>query len=150
MIKEVVENVSKYYHIYDADEPVTTTDNTYTLENYQNKDVASVKATLEKNGLTVVTIGNGDRIINQYPNKNITLNKGSKVFLVTNGTKYTIPDMTLWSKKDVTTYLNYTNIDYQTTGDGYLTSQSIPAGTEYIVGQMTLALTFAPKYNTNE
>ena len=58
--------------------------------------------------------------------------------------------MTLWSKKDVTTYLNYTNIDYQTTGDGYLTSQSIPAGTEYIVGQMTLALTFAPKYNTNE
>ena len=150
VIKEVVENVSKYYHIYDADEPVTTTDNTYTLENYQNKDVASVKATLEKNGLTVVTIGNGDRIINQYPNKNITLNKGSKVFLVTNGTKYTIPDMTLWSKKDVTTYLNYTNIDYQTTGDGYLTSQSIPAGTEYIVGQMTLALTFAPKYNTNE
>ena len=150
VIKEVVENVSKYYHIYDADEPVTTTDNTYTLENYQNKDVASVKATLEKNGLTVVTIGNGDRIINQYPNKNITLNKGSKVFLVTNGTKYTIPDMTLWSKKDVTTYLNYTNIDYQTTGDGYLTSQSIPAGTEYIAGQMTLALTFAPKYNTNE
>ena len=58
--------------------------------------------------------------------------------------------MTLWSKKDVTTYLNYTNIDYQTTGDGYLTSQSIPAGTEYIAGQMTLALTFAPKYNINE
>lgn len=150
VIKEVVENISKYYQIYDADEPVTTTDNTYTLENYQNKDVASVKATLEKNGLIVVTIGNGDRIINQYPNKNIILNKGSKVFLVTNGTKYTIPDMTLWSKKDVTTYLNYTNIDYQIMGDGYVTSQSIPPGTEYIPGQMTLALTFAPKYNTHE
>ena len=150
VIKEVVENISKYYQIYDADELVTTTDNTYTLENYQNKDVASVKATLEKNGLIVVTIGNGDRIINQYPNKNIILNKGSKVFLVTNGTKYTIPDMTLWSKKDVTTYLNYTNIDYQIMGDGYVTSQSIPPGTEYIPGQMTLALTFAPKYNTHE
>ncbi len=150
VIKEVVENVSKYYHIYDADDQPTSVKQTYSLGNYQNKDVEKVKLELEKNGLTVVTIGDGSRISDQYPAKNITLNKGSKVFLVTNGTKYYLPDFTNWSKKDVTTYLSYTNIDYQIEGDGYVTSQSIPPMTEYIDGQMVLTLTLAPKYNIEE
>lgn len=125
VVKSVVENTSKYYNIYDADSQNGVENITYTLDSYINKEVSTVKKTLEKKGLEVVIIGNGDIITNQYPNKEIVVTKESKVFLVTNDTKITIPNFKGWSKKDVITYLNLANIPYKSEGIGYLVSQSI-------------------------
>lgn len=124
VIKNVVENVSKYYNIYDENH-ASIEKTSYTLNNYMNKSLDEVKTELEKNKIKVEVIGDGDTIISQYPSKNITVTKGSKVFLKTNSDNIKIPNFKGWSKKDVLTYLNQANISYITEGIGYLVSQSI-------------------------
>ena len=124
VVKSVVTNTSKYYNIYDEQDQ-NTTGITYTLDSYINKNVETVKQLLESKGLEVVTIGNGDVVANQYPNSQIVVTKGCKVFLVTNGSDIMIPNFKGWSKKDVQTYLNLAGIKYSSEGIGYLVSQSI-------------------------
>lgn len=143
VIKSVVENTSKYYNIYDEIEQ-STSEVTYTLDTYMNKNVEEIKKELENNGIIVEVIGNGNTIINQYPKKGIIVTKGSKVFLTTNGSEITIPDFKGWSKKDVTTYLTLANITYQIEGIGYLVSQNL-TNTIYQEG-MLLELKFEEKY----
>lgn len=144
VVKSVVENTSKYYNIYD-EQAQNTTEITYTLDSYINKNVETVKQLLESKGLEVVTIGNGDVVANQYPNSQIVVTKGCKVFLVTNGSEITIPNFKGWSKKDVETYLNLSNIPYKCEGLGYLVSQSI-VNTIYNDNTVIIELKFEDKY----
>lgn len=143
VIKSVVENTSKYYNIYDKNDQ-SATKITYTLDNYMNKNIDEVKKKLEESSISVEIIGDGTRIINQYPQEKIVVAKETKIFLITNGTKITIPDFKGWSKKDVTTYLNKANITYTTEGIGYLVSQNIV--NKIYEDDMVLELKFAEKY----
>ena len=147
IIKSVVTNVSKYYNIYDAVE-ASIESTSYTLDNYYNKKVDTVKEKLEKHGIEVILIGDGDTIINQYPNKGITTSKSNKVFLLTNYKNITIPNFKDWSKKDVNTYLKLANIPYTESGMGYLTNQSLK-NVVYEEG-MVLELEFTEKYKEIE
>ena len=147
IIKSVVTNVSKYYNIYDEVEASIENTN-YTLDGYYNKKVDSVKENLEKHGIEVIVIGDGDTIINQYPTKGITTSKSNKVFLLTNYKTISIPDFYNWSKKDVNTYLKLAKIPYTETGMGYLTNQSLK-NVNYEEG-MTIELTFEEKYKEEE
>lgn len=144
VVKEVIENVSKYYNIYD-DTVVNDDEIKYDLTTYINKDVENVSRELQNNGINVITIGGGNRIVDQYPNANITINSGSRVFLKTNGTSIKLSNMIGWSKKEVLTYLNLIGINYQVEGTGYLVSQSLEEGTE-INNESTIELKFEPKY----
>jgi len=147
IIKSVVTNVSKYYNIYDEVEASIENTN-HTLDGYYNKKVDSVKESLEKHGIEVIVIGDGDTIINQYPTKGITTSKSNKVFLLTNYKTISIPDFYNWSKKDVNTYLKLAKIPYTETGMGYLTNQSLK-NVNYEEG-MTIELTFEEKYKEEE
>ena len=74
------------------------------------------------------------------------------MFLVTNGTNYTTPNFTGWSKKEVNTYFKVTGITHTEEGNGYVISQSVPEGT-LITNEMGIHIVFKPKYeeaNTNE
>ena len=144
VIKDVVENISKYYKIYDKDSMIVDSKN-YKLDSYYNKDIDTVKTTLNNNGLDVIVIGDGNTIVNQYPTKGITTTKGNKVFLVTNSTNYMIPNFYKWSRTDVLTYLRLTKIPFKINGIGYLTSQNI-VGVPYSEG-MELELTFEEKFS---
>ena len=143
VVKSVVENVSKYYNIYD-EKQASIESITYTLNNYQNKSLDKVKKELEDNGIKVNVIGDGNIITDQYPNKDIVVTKGSKVFLKTNNDNIKIPDFKGWSRKDVTTYLNLANIKYKIEGIGYVVSQNI-SEKEYENG-MIIELTLEEKY----
>ena len=143
VIRSVVENTSKYYQIYDEkSESIQKT--TYTLDKYYNKNVEDVKKSLEEHGVEVVVIGDGDKIIDQYPIKDTVITKGNKVFLLTNYKTVNIPNFNLWSKKDTTTYLKLAGIPYTCKGMGYLTNQSI-VDTQYTEG-MVVELEFTEKY----
>lgn len=143
VVKSVVENVGKYYNIYGT-ETIEKTDASYKVGNYINQDLEDVREELESNNIEVVVIGNGERIINQYPSKDITVVDDSKVFLVTNGNEITIPSFKGWSKKDVITYLTKAGIKYQITGNGYLKSQSV-VNVVY-KDDMIIELVFEEKY----
>lgn len=102
------------------------TSNSIVLEDYRGMDTATIKKQLEKT-LDVVVVGSGDKIINQYPLANTTLLDNDKVFLVTNSLEIKVPDFKKWSRKDVTTFCNLANIEYEFEGYGYVVEQSIKA-----------------------
>ena len=147
VINNVVENVSKYYNIYDRiTESIPKT--TYELDKYYNKNVNTVKEVLERDGIEVIVIGDGQTIIDQYPEKGIITSKSNKVFLLTNYNNVTIPNFYNWSKKDVYTYLKFANIPYKATGMGYLVNQNIKDVP--FTGDMVLELEFAEKFKEPE
>lgn len=146
VIKSVVENVSKYYNIYDGSSD-TEEEVLYTLDTYINKDIEKVNSELTSKGISVITIGTGNTIIDQYPKSDTIITVSTKVFLLTNSTDIVIPNFKGWSKKDVITYLDLAGISYTVTGNGYLTSQSI-VDTTYQDG-MVIDLVFEGKYNVD-
>lgn len=143
VVKNVIENVSKYYNIYDEKEQ-NIKKITYTIDSYMNQKVENVVKLLENNGISAEVIGNGDTIINQYPAKGMVVTKGNKVFLTTNSNEIVIPSFKGWSKKDVVTYLSQADIPYQTVGIGYSISQNL-VNVTYQEG-MVLELQFEEKY----
>lgn len=123
IVRGLVKDVSNYKGIYNPD--VNTDVNSYKIENYKNKELNSVLLDLDSKFNDVVVIGNGDKIINQYPAKDTTLSITEKVFLLTNGNEKTIPNLTNWSLKEVKTFANLVNIDLTTEGMGFVYEQSI-------------------------
>ena len=128
-IRELVENISKYKKIF-SDSNNNENDISYKLSSYTNKDVSSVKEELEENGLNVVIIGAGNRVVNQYPSKNTTVISSDKVYLLTNSNNYTMPNISGWSRYDVIKLCEFIGMDYSFDGYGYVASQSIKAGTK--------------------
>ncbi len=122
--KEIVTNISKYYNIYEENTKEIESSQVK-LDNYLNKDVSSVKKELNSKGLNVIVLGNGKKIIKQYPSKDTSLIKDDKVFLLTNGDKITMPDLTGYSKSEVKTLTSLIGLKLTIKGNGYAVNQSI-------------------------
>ena len=137
-IKEIITNISKYYNIYEDQNE--NNDSTYKLENYLNHNVEFVKNLKEINP---IILGSGNVIINQYPiNKVVT--KYDKVFILTNSNDYTLPDLTGYSKSDLEILFSLLKVNYTIKGNGYVISQSIPAGTK-ITNDINIEVTLESK-----
>ncbi|MBQ9072230.1 MAG: penicillin-binding protein [Bacilli bacterium] len=129
VVPELIKNISKYKGMF-SDTVSSTDDISYDLKTYISKDIASVKEELKSNGISSVVIGDGSKIIKQYPSKGTNVIEGDKVFLVTNGSNFTMPDISNWSRYDVIKLCEYLDIEYAFDGYGYVASQSIKAGTQ--------------------
>ena len=124
VVKEIITNVSKYYNIY-GDEKEKENVTEITINNYLNKKVNDVKNSLENKGLKVITIGNGDRIIKQYPSVDTKLIKEDKIYLVTNGEKKNMPNIIGYSKSEILALCNLLDLEVVINGNGYAIGQSI-------------------------
>ena len=79
--------------------------------------------------LTVSTdSGTNFTVTNQYPIKKNKVVVGSKVFLLTNGTTFKMPDVAGWSSNEIITFCKAIDLKYTINGYGKVTSVSIPAG----------------------
>ncbi len=125
--KEIVTNISKYYNIYGENIEKIESSQIKVL-NYLNKDVSDVKKELEAKGLKVIVLGNGKKVIKQYPLTNSNLIKDDKIFLLTNGDKITMPDLMGYSKIDVKALAGILNLGLKANGNGYVINQSIKKG----------------------
>ena len=119
-VRTVVRKISKYFNISS-----TSTLPSYTLPSYVSKSVDGVKKALTELKLNPVIIGDGEYVISQSPNKGNVILEGEKVFLLTNGTNYVMPNMTGWSRSEVLSYFNLVGIKVNINGDGYVSSQSV-------------------------
>jgi len=128
-VPELIQNISKYKKMF-SDKDVVNDDISYKLSSYKNKDLLSIKEELEQKSLEVIVIGDGNKIINQYPSKGATVISGDKVFLLTNSNNYTMPNIYNWSRYDVVKLCELLNIEYSFDGYGYVASQSIKEGTK--------------------
>lgn len=92
------------------------------MPNVINNVVESAKNKLNNLGLTPIIIGNGNKIVKQFPNKNTKVSSYDKVFLVTNDNNVTIPDITGYSSRDAETVCNLLKLKCSFTGSGYVKS----------------------------
>lgn len=100
------------------------------LNNYISNTVTTTVEELKTKKLKVYTLGTGKYVINQYPLKNTEVLEGSKVFLVSNKNDFVMEDLKGWSLNEVMTYTSLLGIKLNTTGYGYVTSQSIAANSK--------------------
>ncbi len=147
-VKEVIVNISKYYG---NSESQTPTENivTYQMPSFVNKKTDDAVQTLNSKTIPTIVIGDGTKIIQQYPNQNTQVTSKDKVFLITNGKNLKMINLTGWSTKEAETYLDLVGVKYKLEGNGYVTSQSIPEGT-VLTNDLEVVLTLAPKYDLEE
>lgn len=143
-VKEVVVNVGKYL----GTEKTTVTDNIieYKLPSFINKNIDKVKTTLTNNSMNYKIYGNGNKIIKQYPEKNVKVTNKDTVYLITNETKYTVPNVVGLSSKEAKTILEMLGLKVKLEGSGYVNSQNILENTEITPG-MEITLALSPKFN---
>ena len=142
-VKNLVRNVGTYLNIYGKTEDNDT--ETFKVSNYINKNTESVVETLKSTNIKYVIIGDGKKIIKQYPSENTELNIKNKVFLLTNASEYQMIDIKGYSRNEVSTYASLVGINVSYDGYGYVKSYSISKGTKLKKGD-TLQVTLEPKY----
>lgn len=102
---------------------------TYTMDSFTNQSVNFVKSKLEANELVVQVIGNGTTVVDQFPSSKKSVNKHDRIFLKTDSTEITMPNMQGWSRKDASTFASLSGIILTFEGQsGVVSNQSIPAG----------------------
>ena len=129
MVKSIIKNTSKYLEIYDETKASTTKLEEYTVASYINKKVDSVSSVLQGNQIEPIILGTGDKVVAQYPEAGTKINKIDKVFLLTNSSEITMPNLVGFSNKDFNSFISIVKIPYIKNGIGYVVSQSIPPGT---------------------
>ena len=141
-VTDVIESIAKYEKL-DGKEN-NNKEKEFTIPSYMSKDTSKVKIELETKKLNPIIIGDGNKIINQYPAVGTKLIEGDKVLLLTNS-NHNMPNIIGWSKSDVSSLCNLFNISCKTEGNGYATSQSITVGTT-ITPDMNLEVNYEQKY----
>ena len=129
MVRSIIKNTSKYLEIYDETKATTTKLEEIEVDSYLNKYVESVNSILQSNQINTVILGNGEKVVAQYPIQGNSINKIDKVFLLTNGNEIRMPDLTGYSTRDLMSFISLVKIPYTAEGIGYVVSQNIPPGT---------------------
>ncbi len=143
-VKSVVANISKYYGD-DGSESAVEDLPEYEMPSYINQLKDSAVTDLSSKGISTVVIGDGEKVIDQYPSKSMTVTSKDKVFLLTSGTNVTVPNLSGWSKKEVETFASLLHMTITIEGNGYVTSQSLVEGSP-LNGETQLTVTLAPKF----
>ena len=119
-VKDVILSMSKYKEL---DISVPEVKKEFILTSYTGKNTEDVTKKLEENGINLVKIGEGNKIINQYPKENTMVTKKDKVILFTNNNNK-MPSLNGLSRTEVKVVLDYLNIKYKLKGYGYAYEQS--------------------------
>ena len=83
---------------------------------------------MEHNKIKVITLGTGNKVINQYPNKGIKVYENGLVVLLTNNYNKTMIDFNGMSYKEVKEILKLMDVEYELSGYGYAYQQNIDNG----------------------
>ncbi len=99
-----------------------------------NHTVEYAKNQLDGSNTQLIVLGGGNNVIDQYPKTSDTLTSGDRVFLLTDSNSFEMPDLTGWTRKDVAALWSITGFGFELSGEGVVTSQSVPAGTTVTKG----------------
>ena len=144
-VKEIVNNLSKYYGNDDSSNKVEIND--YKVKNYINKKIDKVKLELESNKINYVVLGQGDKIVKQTPSSGDVITTNDTVYLITNDSNITVPSVVGLSSKVAKSILNNLGIKVKLDGVGYVSTQSVAESTQISDG-MEIILTLNPRFST--
>lgn len=145
-VKEIVNNLSKYYGISQTEEKKVEITK-YKVESYINKTLEKVKTNLTSKNITYQILGDGDKIIKQYPKSGDTITSKDTIYLITNSKTQKIPNVIGLSSKVAKNLLEELGLKVNLDGVGYVVEQSIVEGEEIKDG-MEIKLTLNPKFST--
>lgn len=115
MLKSILTDIETYYNITRIN---TNSKNVYKMDNFINKTIDSARATLDLNAVSYEVIGNGNKIVNQYPLNGVIVN--GKVFLITNDLNKNVPNMVGYSRKEAINLAKLLDLEYSIEGNGYV------------------------------
>ena len=139
-VVNLMKNIAKYRNIFGENGKVNSDVTSLKLDSYINKSTSDVKAIMDQNKIKTIVIGDGDKIINQYPKKGETVISYDKVFLITNGGQNKMPDLTGYSRSEAIYLMNTLGYKYELDGYGYVVEQSIKPGEDVNDGVIKIKL----------
>lgn len=120
-VTDIVKNMNKYLNIF-ADEDKNVKEN-HIVGNYLNKSKPKIKE--EVKNMKRIYLGNGNKIIDQYPEKGSILDVNDTLIMKTNSESYELPNLKGYSKQEVKAVCNMLNLNCIYKGYGYVSSQTI-------------------------
>lgn len=100
---------------------------TIKMKDLTSKSTSAAKKAAKKQGLDVVVVGKGSRVVKQSISSGTVVLSGQRVILVTNGQMY-MPNLSGWSASEVADFATLTGVKLTTSGTGYVKTQSVTAG----------------------
>lgn len=125
-IVTLMKDIATYRNTFNNEKTLNTS-NSYVLSDYRGKNVSDISTLLKKQNLDVILIGNGNYIVDQYPEKDVTVLDDDHIILLTNGDEIKIPDFNGWSKKDIQAYAYKALLEVEFEGYGYAYEQNLKA-----------------------
>ena len=139
-VKDIMKSIAKYKNMFSETKEEDTL-NTIEIKSYLNKNVNDVTTTLSNQGLNVIVLGNGEKIIKQSIVDDYLIS-GEKIILLTDDSEYKMPSIIGWSRNDAIKLFNLLDISYTIDGYGYVTNQSIEKNTT-ITNDMNINITLS-------
>lgn len=145
-VKEVVTNIGKY--LGTENDPTTSQEVVkYKVPSFLNKDIDQVKGKLEESQIPYQVLGNGKKIVKQYPKKGSKITSKDKVYFVTEDILYKVPNVIGLSSKEAKNILELLGLSVKLEGSGYVVNQSISENTD-ITDHMEITLTLDKKFES--
>ncbi len=120
IVKNMIKDIETYYNLTSVE---AGNNSIYIMDNFLNKEVEYSKNILNLSNVRYEVIGDGTKIINQYPLKGTSVN--GTVFLLTNGNNINVPNIIGYSRKNVINLAKILNIDYSIEGTGYVSFYTV-------------------------
>ena len=138
-VTNLMKNIAKYKNMFETNSVANSNISKLTLDSYINQKVSDVKKIMDENKIQTVVIGDGDKIISQYPNKGEEVISYDKVFLITNGSQNIMPNIIGYTRSEVISLMQTLGYEYEIEGYGKVTEQSIKEG-ETVQGKIKITL----------
>lgn len=124
-ITDTILSISKYEKI---DTENKEEKKEFIIKSYLSKKTNDVIKELEDKKIEVIKLGNGDKVIKQYPKSSTKITSKDKIILLTNDNDIKMPNFENLSKKDAKIILDLLDIKYEFEGYGFIYEQSIKTG----------------------
>ena len=124
IFNSVTENSLKYLNIQPENLEITEP---IKMPNVIGKNVLESQIALESQGLKTVIIGQLENVTEQYPKADTSIISNGTVFIKGQG-EIQLPNFSGWSKRNMMIYKSLANVPIEIIGEGFVTSQSLTAG----------------------
>lgn len=123
----VAKNVTNYLSVFDNDNSSVLSN--YKVDNYLNKNFDEVEKVLKKENVRFLRLGDGNKILDQYPSKGNYIDSNDFIILKTNSS-YKMPNMTGYSRKQVEVVCGMLGLECEYEGFGYVFNSSVATHTD--------------------
>lgn len=121
-VKNTIISISKYKSVDTTKKEEVKEE--FVLKSYINKKVSDVEDTLKENNIAVLKLGNGNKVIKQYPTSGTKISALDRVILLTNDKNISVPSLIGYSKAEAKVVLDLLGKDYEFDGYGYAYEQT--------------------------